>query len=101
MIVTTGPGIEGYTISEYIGIVQGIVMREPKVESGFFGMKKDNFVRMCDQARRDAHARMVEHATELGADAVIGMHYDTSTFIMGQTEVVAYGTAIKLSEVAR
>ncbi len=57
---------------------------------------------MCEQARQDAYNHLVEHATQLGADAVIGFRYDGSD-IGGQgaaTEVLCYGTAVKLARMA-
>ena len=52
---------------------------------------------VCEQARRDAYALMEEHAADLGADAVIAMRYDATEFAQGVTEVLAYGTAVKLA----
>jgi len=56
---------------------------------------------VCEAARQDAFRRMVRHAEDKGADAVIGMRYDATEFAEGVTEVLAYGTAVKLGAAAR
>ena len=52
---------------------------------------------MCEAAREEAYQRMLEHAKERRADALIGVRYDATEFAPGVTEVLAYGTAVKLS----
>ena len=103
MIVTTGNEIEGHTIAGYIGVVRGIVVRSPSIAQGFLGGLKqivggniESYANVCESAREDAFQRMVQHARERGADAVIGMRYDATEFAQGVTEVLAYGTAVKL-----
>ena len=51
---------------------------------------------VCEAARMEAFNRLVQHAHEIGADAIIGMRYDATEFSQGATEVLAYGTAVKL-----
>ncbi|MFQ3593725.1 MAG: heavy metal-binding domain-containing protein, partial [Gemmataceae bacterium] len=51
---------------------------------------------VCEKARSEAYARMIEHAQEKGADAILAMRYDATEFAPGITEVLAYGTAVKL-----
>src|SRR5207249_1597586 len=103
MIVTTGNEITGHSIAAYIGIVRGIEVRSPSITQGFLGGLKqivggniESYAKVCESAREDAYQRMVEHAEEQGADAVIGMRYDATEFAQGVTEVLAYGTAVKL-----
>jgi uncharacterized protein YbjQ (UPF0145 family) len=103
LIVTTGNDVSGRTIASYLGIVRGVVVRSPGFMQGFLGgLQKlaggnlEAYAQVCDEARRDAFERMVEHAEEIGADAVIGMRYDATDFAEGITEVLAYGTAVKL-----
>lgn len=103
MIVTTGNEVEGYAIQKYIGVVRGIVVRAPSIAQGFLGGLKqivggniESYAQVCEAAREDAFARMVAHAQDRGADAVIGMRYDATEFTQGVTEVLAYGTAVKL-----
>jgi uncharacterized protein YbjQ (UPF0145 family) len=52
------------------------------------------WTRMCEQTRADAFELMIQHATEIGANAVIGARYDTTELATGVTEVLAYGTAV-------
>jgi len=104
MIITTGNDIEGGKVIQYLGVVRGIVVRATSIGAGFIGGLKalggghiDEFTRICEQARQDAFNRMVQHAQELGADAIIGMRYDATEFSDTITEVLAYGTAVKLT----
>jgi len=57
----------------------------------------EEYERVCEQARDEAFRRMVAHARQHGADAVIAMRYDATEFVQGSTEVLAYGTAVKLA----
>jgi uncharacterized protein YbjQ (UPF0145 family) len=52
------------------------------------------YTEVCEAARHDAYQRMVEHARDMGANAIIGMRYDATEFMQGATEVLAYGTAV-------
>jgi uncharacterized protein YbjQ (UPF0145 family) len=104
MIVTTGNEVAGHVISGYIGIVRGIVVRSPSITQGFLGGLKqlvggniESYAEVCEDARQEAYQRMVQHAQERDADAVIGMRYDATEFAQGVTEVLAYGTAVTLS----
>jgi uncharacterized protein YbjQ (UPF0145 family) len=104
MIVTTGNEVSGNSITGYIGIIRGIVVRSPGIGQGIMGGLKqivggniESYARVCEAAREEAFERMVRHAQEHGADAVIGMRYDATEFAQGVTEVLAYGTAVKLS----
>src|SRR5262249_270526 len=104
MIVTTGNEIAGQSIASYIGIVRGIVVRSPTIGQGFLGGLKrivggniESYAQVCEAAREEAYERMVQHAQERGADAVIAMRYDATEFGQGATEVLAYGTAVKLA----
>ena len=102
--VTTGNNLEGYEISEYVGIVRGIVVRAQTIGQGIRGAFSSilggnirAYEEVCEQARSEAYACMVEHAQEKGADAVIAMRYDATEFATGVTEVLAYGTAVRLA----
>src|SRR5262245_62877320 len=104
MIVTTGNEVVGREIDDYIGIVRGIVVRSPSIAQGFFGGLKqivggniESYAEVCEAARKEAYQRMVQHAKDRGADAVIAMRYDATEFSQGVTEVLAYGTAVTLS----
>jgi uncharacterized protein YbjQ (UPF0145 family) len=104
MIVTTGNEVAGRSIAGYIGIVRGIVVRSPSITQGIFGGLKqlvggniESYAAVCEVAREEAYQRMVKHAKEKGADAIVGMRYDATEFSQSVTEVLAYGTAVKLS----
>jgi uncharacterized protein YbjQ (UPF0145 family) len=103
IIVTTGNDIAGHQIRQYLGVVRGIVVRSPNIAQGFLGGLKqlvggniEVYAEVCETARREAYDRMVKHALDVGADAVIGMRYDATEFSQNVTEVLAYGTAVKL-----
>ena len=102
-IVTTGNEVAGREIGEYLGVVRGIVVRATGIGRGLIGGLKsiaggniEEFAQVCEQARLDASNRMISHAREIGADAIIGMRYDATEFGQGSTEVLCYGTAVKL-----
>ncbi|MGD9646458.1 MAG: YbjQ family protein [Pirellulales bacterium] len=104
MIVTTGNEVSRREISEYLGVVRGIVVRAPSIPQKFLGGLKQiiggqiqSYTDVCEQARRQAFDLMVENASRMGADAIVGMRYDATEFSMNVTEVLAYGTAVKLS----
>ncbi len=103
MIVTTSNEIAGQTIAQYIGIVRGIVVRSPSIAQGIMGGLKqmvggniESYANACEAARNEAYERMVRHAEEMGANAVIAMRYDATEFSENVTEVLAYGTAVRL-----
>ena len=102
-VVTTSNEIQGHTVRQNLGIVRGIVVRSPNLAQGIFGIFRSllggnigTFESICERARQEAYHRMVLHATEIGADAVLAMRYDATEFMSGMTEVLAYGTAVKL-----
>jgi uncharacterized protein YbjQ (UPF0145 family) len=104
MIVTTANDVAGYSVASELGIVRGIVVRSPNIAQGIMGSLKqvmggniETFAQVCEAAREEAYERMVQHAAEHGADAVIAMRYDATEFSQGATEVLAYGTAVKLA----
>jgi len=104
MIVTSGNEVNGYNVKQYLGIVRGIVVRAPNLAQGLLGGLKqivggniETYATVCEQARQESFQRMVQHAEEIGADGVIGMRYDATEFSPGVTEVLAYGTAVKLA----
>lgn len=103
LAVTTANNLEGYEIEEYLGVVRGIVVRAQTITQGIrgslasvFGGNIAAYEEVCEAARSEAFARMVEHAQDKGADAVIAMRYDATEFAQGVTEVLAYGTAVRL-----
>jgi uncharacterized protein YbjQ (UPF0145 family) len=103
MIVTTSNDIAGQSIKSYLGIVRGIVVRSPTIGQGVMGGLKqivggnnETYAKVCEAARQEAFDRMVQHAQALGSHGIIGMRYDATEFSEAVTEVLAYGTAVKL-----
>jgi uncharacterized protein YbjQ (UPF0145 family) len=106
LIVTTGNTVEGARIVDYLGVVRGLVVRVPTLRQGFQALGNalsgnlqagaDMYAEVCETARGQAYQRMVDHARELGADAVIAMRYDATDVGESATEVLAYGTAVKI-----
>ena len=103
MQVTTTFDIEGHEISEYKGIVRGIIVRSPTIAQGILGGLKNiiggkigAYTEMCEQTRVQAYDMMVTHAQELGANAIVGARYDASSVEPrgGAVEVLCYGTAV-------
>ena len=101
MLVTTTNDVIGYRVVRYLGLVRGITVRSRSaignIGAGlqaFFGGNITIFTDLAEQARSEAHDLMVKHATELGANAVLGMQYDANEITDGITEVLAYGTAV-------
>jgi uncharacterized protein YbjQ (UPF0145 family) len=97
--------ISGYEVVEQLGVVRGIIVRSRSVIGNIgagiqslFGGNITIFTELCEQAREDSFMLMVEHATEMGADAIIGMKYDANEVMDGITEVLSYGTAVKLKK---
>jgi uncharacterized protein YbjQ (UPF0145 family) len=106
IIVTTGDTVDGYRIRAYLGVVRGIAVRAPTPGQGFRALGQvlsgnlqagwEMYEQVCEKAREDAFERMVRHAEERHADAVVAMRYDATDVADGATEVLAYGTAVQL-----
>jgi len=103
MIVTTGNDVAGHRVVQYLGIVRGIVVRSTGIARGFIGGIRSigggnipEYVAVCEEARQQAYELMVQHAKEVGADAILAVRYDATEFMPGSTEVLAYGTAVKV-----
>ncbi|MFO0970687.1 MAG: YbjQ family protein [Gemmataceae bacterium] len=101
--VTTANELAGYTITNYLGVVRGIVVRAQTIgqgcRGGFASILGGNIVafeEVCEKARSDAFNRMMDHALDVDADAIVAMRYDATEFAQGVTEVLAYGTAVKI-----
>jgi uncharacterized protein YbjQ (UPF0145 family) len=107
MLITTTLNVEGYKITEYKGIVRGIIVRAPTIAQGIVGGLKNiigghigAYTAMCEQARQQAYDYMVQHARELGANAIVGVRYDASEVVSkgSATEVLCYGTAVVIQK---
>ena len=111
LIVTTGTAVEGAAIRSYLGVVRGIAVRVPTPTQGFQALGKmlsgnwqagaEMYAEVCEAVRGKAFDRMVEHAQEMGADAVIAMRYDATHVGESATEVLAYGTAVQVEPLPR
>lgn len=103
--VTTTFNFDGYKIIEYKGIVRGIIVRSPTIVQGILGSLKNviggkigAYSEMCEQTRQDAFEQLLEHATEVGANAIVGFRYDSSDLQESATEVLCYGTAVVIEK---
>jgi uncharacterized protein YbjQ (UPF0145 family) len=100
-MVTTAFELPGFQVRQNLGVVRGIVVRSRNlfvnigaVFNQLVGGNITAWTKLCEQARRDAFDIMIQHATELGANAIIGARYDATEIATGVTEVLAYGTAV-------
>ena len=100
-MVTTAFELPGFRVRQNLGVVRGIVVRSRNlfvnIGAAFRSMAGGNitaWTNLCEQTRRDAFEIMIQHATELGANAIIGARYDATEVSSGATEVLAYGTAV-------
>jgi len=100
-MVTTAFELPNFRIVQNLGVVRGIVVRSRNVfatiGAGLQTLVGGNitvWTKLCEDTRRDAFEIMIQHATETGANAVIGARYDTTELGQGVTEVLAYGTAV-------
>lgn len=104
-LITTSIELQGYRVIDQRGVVRGITVRSRSVlgnmAGGFqaiFGGKLSIYVELCEKARAEAFELMVQHAEERGANAIINMRYDANEVMDGVTEVLAYGTAVKVEK---
>ena len=100
-MVTTAFELPGYRVRQNLGVVRGIVVRSRNVFvnigavfNQLVGGNITAWSNLCEQARRDAFDIMIQHATEIGANAIVGARYDATEIASGVTEVLAYGTAV-------
>ena len=105
-LVTTAFELPGCRIVKNLGLVRGIVCRSRNVVANFaagiqtlFGGNITLYTELCEHARADAFRLMIEHAGQMGANAVIGARYDANEVMAGVTEVLSYGTAVVVEEV--
>ena len=100
-MVTTAFELDGYSVTRNLGLVRGIIVRSRSIV-GTIGASLQTLVggnitlltNLCEETRNHAFELMLQHATDLGANAVIGMRYDATEIMQGVTEVLAYGTAV-------
>jgi uncharacterized protein YbjQ (UPF0145 family) len=108
IVVSTTFEIAGHRVVRDLGIVRGITVRTRglggKIAAGLRGLvggKVEAYVSMCEVARAEAMELMLTHAHERGANAVIGMRYDANEVDHGMTEVLAYGTAVRVEPISQ
>ena len=100
-MITTANEIAGWRVVRHVGIVRGITVRSRSVIGNFgaalqtlVGGNITLFTELCEHARGEAYDLMVQHAAQMGANAIIAMRYDANEVAQGVTEVLAYGTAV-------
>ncbi len=105
MLVTTSHDLSGYKVVEPLGIVRGNTVRARHIGNdilaGFrniVGGEISEYTKLLAEAREQAIDRMIENAKMLGADAIVGMRFTTSTVAQSAAEILAYGTAVKLKK---
>jgi len=104
-MVSTAFELEGYRIVRNLGVVRGIVVRSRSV-IGTIGASLQTLVggnitlltNLCEKTRSESFGLMLEHAAQLGANAVVGARYDATEVMQGVTEVLAYGTAVVVEQ---
>jgi uncharacterized protein YbjQ (UPF0145 family) len=105
-MVTTTFSIDGYRIVRTLGVVRGITVRSRSIFGTIGGSLQTivggnitAFTRLCEHARAEAFDIMIQHASEIGANAIVGMRYDANEIMNGVTEVLAYGTAVVVERI--
>ena len=98
---TTGFDIHGKKITKSLGVVKGIIVRSRSIVGTIGGSLQtliggniSLFTELCEKTREEAFELMIKHANQKGANAVIGIRYDTTELLQGTTEVLCYGTAV-------
>ncbi len=102
---TTTFELSGYKVKQNLGVVRGIIVRSRSIfgniGAGFqtlFGGNITILSELCEKTREDAFNLMLQHAESLGANAVLGIRYESTEIMAGVTEVLCYGTAIIVEE---
>jgi uncharacterized protein YbjQ (UPF0145 family) len=100
-MATTAFTLDGYRITKNLGVVRGITVRSRSILGTIggslqtiFGGNITLFTELCEKTRAESFEMMLQHARELGANAVIGVRYDATELMQGVSEVLCYGTAV-------
>lgn len=103
VIVTTTSEIPGKEIKKVLGIARGCTVRSKNIGrdigaalKSIVGGEVKSYTEMSEQAREEALNRMINQAIDMGADAVVNVRFSTSMIMQGASEMLAYGTAVKL-----
>ena len=106
-LVTTALELPGYRAVRNLGVVRGIVVRSRSIVGTIgaglqtlIGGNITLYTQLCEKAREDAFRLMLEHAAEIGANALVSVRYDANEVQPGVTEVLAYGTAVTVEKIA-
>lgn len=101
--ITTAFDFSGYRIEEHFGVVRGITVRSRSIVGNLMGGLQSLvggnisvYTELCEDAREEAFQLLIRHAEDAGANAVIGLRYDANEIMEGITEVLCYGTAVKI-----
>src|SRR3989304_2706079 len=104
-LITTAFDIDGYRVVRNLGIVRGITVRSRSIFGNIgavlqtiVGGNITLYTELCEKARHEAYEIMIQHAEQMGANAIVGMRYDANEVTGGVTEVLAYGTACVLEK---
>ena len=100
-MTTTAFALEGYRTTKTLGVVRGVTVRSRSI-LGTLGATLQTLVggnitlltELCEKTRADAFDLVLQHARDLGANAVVGLRYDATEVMDGVTEVLCYGTAV-------
>ena len=105
MIVVTVEYVPGYEIVETLGIVTGNIVNSKHVGKDIAAAFKTlvggeirGYTELLTESRNAALERMIDAAEDIGADAVIGFRFGTSSVMQSAAEIFAYGTAVKLKK---
>ena len=104
-MTTTAFSLEGYRTTRTLGVVRGITVRSRSV-LGTLGAGLQTLIggnitiltELCEKTREEAFELMLEHAQQLGANAIVGIRYDATEVMQGVTEVLCYGTALVVAK---
>lgn len=106
-LTTTAFELPGYRAVKSFGVVRGIIVRSRSIIGNFgasiqaiFGGNISLYTELCERTRGDAFNLMIEHAGQMGANAIIGVRYDATEIAPGITEVLCYGTAVFVERAA-
>lgn len=107
-MVTTAFDFPGYRIVKHLGLVRGLTVRSRSIVGNFaaglqtlVGGNITVYTELCEHARQEAYELLIQHAQQMGANAVIGMRYDANEVMEGVTEVLAYGTAVVIEPITK
>jgi len=105
-MTTTAFELDNYRVTRNLGVVRGLIVRSRSIfgtiGAGLQTLVGGNislFTELCEKTRSDAYELMLQHASQLGANGVIGVRYDATEIMNGVTEVLCYGTAVVVEPV--